>query len=68
MTARKAAPRSVKRTRGPAAAALTPLPPGESKDPHARYLDIREGEPLDEAQFARWVRQASTQPGWVVGK
>jgi len=49
-------------------AALKPLPPGESKDPHTRYLDIREGEPLDEAQFARWVRQASAQPGWIVGK
>jgi hypothetical protein len=49
-------------------AALKPLPPGESKDTHTRYLDIREGEPLDEAQFARWVRQASTQPGWIVGK
>ena len=49
-------------------AALKPLPPGESKDTHTRYLDIREGEPLDEAQFARWVRQASAQPGWVVGR
>ncbi len=48
-------------------AALTPLPPGASKDPHTRYLDIREGDLLDEAQFTAWVRQASRQPGWTVG-
>jgi hypothetical protein len=23
-----------------------------------RYLDIHEGDPLDEAQFAAWVKQA----------
>jgi hypothetical protein len=44
--------------------ALTPLPPGESKDPNARYLDIHEGDALDEAQFASWVRQASLLSGW----
>ena len=45
-------------------ASLDPLPPGESKDRNTRYLDIREDEPLDEAQFARWVKQASKLPGW----
>jgi hypothetical protein len=43
-------------------ASLRPLPPGESKHKHVRYLDIREGG-LDEAQFTDWVRQASELPG-----
>ena len=43
---------------------LRPLPPGESKHEEVRYLDIREGEELDEARFARWVKQASRLPGW----
>lgn len=43
-------------------ASLKPLPPGGSKQEHVRYLDIHEGE-LDEAQFARWVKQASRLPG-----
>jgi hypothetical protein len=45
-------------------AALTPLPPGESKHPDVRYLDLREGE-LDEKQFAAWVKQAIKRPGWM---
>jgi hypothetical protein len=43
-------------------ASLRPVPPGASKHPEVRYLDIREGE-LDEAQFAAWVKQASRLPG-----
>ena len=43
---------------------LRPLPPGVSKYEAVRYLDIREDEELDEAQFASWVRQASELPGW----
>jgi hypothetical protein len=42
---------------------LQPVPPGPSKTPETRYLDIREDDPLDEAQFAEWVRQASLLPG-----
>jgi len=42
---------------------LHPLPPGESKTKDVRYLDIREDAPLDEAQFADWVKQASELPG-----
>jgi hypothetical protein len=42
---------------------LRPVPPGESKHKEVRYLDIREDEPLDEAQFAAWVKQASQLPG-----
>ncbi len=44
---------------------LKPMPPGESKDPNTRYLDIHEDEPLDEAQFSDWARQASKLPGWI---
>ena len=44
-------------------ASLSPLPPGESKHKRVRYLDIREDEELDEAQFVNWVKQASELPG-----
>lgn len=45
-------------------ASLQPLPPGESKSDSTRYLNIREDDALDEAQVARWVKQASKLPGW----
>ena len=41
---------------------LRPVPPGASKHPEVRYLDIREGDDF-EAQFADWVKQASKLPG-----
>ena len=41
---------------------LRPVPPGESKHPEVRYLDIHEGQ-LDETQFTDWVKQASRLPG-----
>jgi len=41
---------------------LDPLPPGPSKQPKVRYLDIREGE-FDETRFAEWVKQASMLSG-----
>lgn len=44
-------------------ASLRPLPPGESKQKEVRYLDIRENDPLDEAQLTDWVKQASRLPG-----
>lgn len=44
-------------------AALSPVPPGASKQADVRYLDIYEDKPLDEAQFSDWVRQASRLPG-----
>lgn len=44
-------------------ASLRPLPPGESRQKHVRYLDIREGDALDEAQVTAWVRQAAEIPG-----
>ena len=47
-------------------ASLRPLPPGGTeKSKEARWIDVKEGEPLDEAQFADWVRQASAIPGWM---
>jgi hypothetical protein len=46
-------------------ASLQPMPPGASKHKEVRYLDIREGDPLDEAQLATWVKQAAALPGWV---
>lgn len=44
-------------------AALRPVPPGTSTQKDVRYLDIREGDQLDEAQFTAWVKQASQLPG-----
>jgi len=44
-------------------ASLTPVPPGASKQKHVRYLDIHEGEEIDEAQLAVWVKQAAALPG-----
>jgi hypothetical protein len=46
-------------------ASLKPLPPGASKSNDTRYLDIREGDVLDEDQFARWVKQAAALPGFL---
>ncbi|MER9328796.1 DUF1801 domain-containing protein [Mesorhizobium sp. M0488] len=42
---------------------LDPVPPGESRSKDTLYLNIHEGEPLDEAQFSAWVKQASQLPG-----
>jgi len=42
---------------------LRPVPPGESKSKDTRYFDIHEDDPLDEAQLAAWVKQASLLPG-----
>lgn len=46
-------------------AALTPPPPGPSKDKNTRYLDIHEDDELDTAQFTRWVKQAAKLPGYL---
>lgn len=42
--------------------ALQPVPPGKSKQPEVRYLDIYE-DAFDVAQFTDWVKQASLLPG-----
>jgi hypothetical protein len=44
-------------------ASLRPLPSGASKQKDVRYLDIHEGEEIDEAQLTAWVKQASRLPG-----
>ena len=44
---------------------LRPVPPGASKGRETRYIDIREGDTLDETQMAAWVKQAAALPGWV---
>jgi hypothetical protein len=46
-------------------ASLRPLPPGESKSKDVRYLDVREGDDLDEALVANWIKQAAALPGWT---
>jgi hypothetical protein len=46
-------------------ASLRPVPPGASKDKDVRYVDIREHDELDEAQWAKWLRQAAALPGWI---
>ena len=43
---------------------LRPVPPGASKSKDTRYIDIREGDELDEAQMASWVKQAAALPGF----
>jgi hypothetical protein len=43
---------------------LQPMPPGESKVPGTRYLDIRENDVVDEAQLTSWVKQAASMTGW----
>ena len=44
---------------------LQPVPPGASKGKDTRYIDIREGDELDEAQMASWVKQAAALPGFL---
>jgi hypothetical protein len=46
-------------------ASLKPLPPGPSKHPETRYLDIHEEDGVDAAQLANWVKQAAALPGWM---
>ncbi|XWJ77723.1 DUF1801 domain-containing protein [Sorangium cellulosum] len=45
---------------------LRPVPPGGTeRSKEARWIDIHEGDKLDEAQMAKWVKQAAAVPGWV---
>jgi hypothetical protein len=46
-------------------ASLRPVPPGASKHHDVRYLDIHESDDIDEAQMARWVKQAAALPGFL---
>jgi hypothetical protein len=42
---------------------LHPVPPTPSKQKEVRYLHIHENNPIDEARFTAWVKQASELPG-----
>jgi hypothetical protein len=44
-------------------ASLRPAPPGGSND-DTRWIDVHEDD-LDEAQLAKWVKQAAAGSGWV---
>ncbi|MGI9177086.1 MAG: DUF1801 domain-containing protein, partial [Pirellulales bacterium] len=46
-------------------AALSPMPPGASKQKDIRYVDIHETPPFDEELMAEWIRQAAELPGWI---
>jgi hypothetical protein len=44
-------------------AALEPPPPKGSKHPEVRYLDIHEGDDLDEERLVSWIEQAARLSG-----
>jgi hypothetical protein len=47
-------------------AALRPVPPGgTARSKESRWIDIREGDELDESQMAAWLKQAAALPGWL---
>ncbi|PPE74783.1 hypothetical protein C3942_07310 [Solimonas fluminis] len=47
-------------------AALQPPPPGATeRSGESRWIDLHEGDRLDEAQMTAWVKQAAARPGWV---
>jgi hypothetical protein len=44
---------------------LQPIPPGGTeRSKEARWIDIYENDILDEAQMAKWIKQAASLPGW----
>jgi hypothetical protein len=43
--------------------ALHPVPPGGTgRD--ARWIDLHEGEAIDEARLTAWITAAAALPGW----
>lgn len=44
-------------------AGLKPMPPEGSKMKDVRYYHVHEHDEIDEAEFTRWVKQASKLPG-----
>jgi hypothetical protein len=47
-------------------ASLRPVPPGcTEKSKEARWLDIYEGDEIDEAQMKKWVTQSAALPGFL---
>ena len=49
-------------------ASLRPVPPETSKDKNTRYFHVHEGDQLDQARLAAWVKQAAALPGWIPGR
>lgn len=48
---------------------LQPAPSGcTPRSKGVRWIDIHEGDKLDERQFQAWVRQAAALPGWDPGR
>lgn len=43
---------------------LKPLPPGKSKQKEVRYLDVHEGDKLNDELLTSWIVQAAALPGW----
>jgi len=43
---------------------LRPIPPGGTQR-SARWIDIHQGDKLDESQMAKWIKQAAALPGWL---
>ena len=47
-------------------ASLEPSPPGGTeKSGEGRWIDIHEGDEIDEALLRKWIKQASSIPGWM---
>ena len=46
-------------------ASLEPVPPGKGKDAHARWLNIAEGDRMDEELLVSWLGQAAKLKGWA---
>ena len=44
---------------------LDPVPPGKGKDPNARWINIAEGDRLDEEQITARLKQATHLRGWA---
>lgn len=47
-------------------AALKPPPPGATeRSGEGRWVDIHEGEPIDETLMTKWLKQAAKLPGYL---
>jgi hypothetical protein len=47
-------------------ASLKPPPPGATpKSGEARWIDLLEGDPVDDARMTKWLKQAARLPGWT---
>ena len=45
---------------------LQPVPPGGTeRSGDARWIDLHEGDHLDEARMSSWIKQAAALPGWM---